>query len=81
MFLSIVLISITSPLSNLPSIDLIPAGRRLLPFFKALVAPSSIIKLPTGFIVPAIHCLRAASGVLLGTNHVQGLPLNREVMG
>ena len=36
--------------------------------------PASITSRPDGVKVPAIHCLRAASGVLEGRNQVQGAP-------
>jgi len=42
-------IEITSPLLNLPLISITPAGRRLLFFKIAFLAPASIIMDPDGF--------------------------------
>jgi hypothetical protein len=45
------------PRSNSPATATIPAGSRLLPAASAAAAPSSIVMLPAGASVPAIHCL------------------------
>ena len=41
----------------------------------ARTAPASTAMAPAGFSVPAIHCLRVASGVEVGTNQVQRAPV------
>src|SRR2546430_3958346 len=41
---------------------------RSRPSSSARRAPASMVSAPAGRSVPAIHCLRAAAGVALGTN-------------
>ena len=71
----------TSPREKSPLTLIIPAGNKLLPFFRAFKAPSSMITVPIGFIVPTIHCFLDARGVLEGLNQVQGLFLNSAFIG
>jgi len=52
-----------------------PAGRRLRPSEQRAPVPRRRCEGASGRNVPAIHCLRAAAGVALGTNQVQSAPL------
>ena len=70
-----------SPRSKRPSARVTPAGNRLLPCNRARTAPSSTAIAPAGFKVPAIHCLRVATGVEVGTNHVQRAPSSMRLSG
>src|SRR5438270_101955 len=63
-----------SPRSKRPRAPVTPAGRRLRPSRSARSAPASMLMAPAGRSVPAIHCLRAAAGVAVGTNQVQSAP-------
>src|SRR5712692_2456384 len=51
-----------------------PAGNRLLPARKALTAPASMVRVPFGSRDPAIHRLRAVTGLAGVRNQVQRPP-------
>ena len=63
-----------SPRSNAPSTRVTPAGRRLLPENSARAAPASTRRAPRGSSDPAIHFLRAVTGLDGERNQVQGPP-------
>src|SRR5262249_25661135 len=50
------------------------AGSRLLPLRNAATAPASIVKTPLGSSEPAIHFLRAVTGLAGVRNQVQRAP-------
>ena len=60
-----------SPLLNLPLTFFIPAANKLLPFFKAFLAPSSIINTPFGDMELIIHFFLASSLETFEINKVQ----------
>ena len=62
-------------------LEITPAGNKLLPPIRARTAPSSTTIAPAGFKVPAIHCLRVATGVEDGTNQVQRAPSSMRCNG
>src|SRR5258706_166460 len=70
-----------SPRSKCPRAPVTPAGSRLLPAPSARKAPSSMRTAPAGRSVPAIHCLRAATGVEAGRNQVQRAPASMRLSG
>src|SRR6266700_4180856 len=63
-----------SPRANCPSTRMTPAGNRLLPARKALTAPASMVRVPFGSRDPAIHRLRAVTGLAGVRNQVQRPP-------
>ena len=67
--------STASPRSKLPLTLTTPAGSRLRPRRSAPTAPASIDEhARPASALPAIHCLRAATGVAAGMNQVQRAP-------
>src|SRR5262249_35195504 len=58
----------------MPSTRITPAGSRLLPLRHAATAPASIGKTPLGSGDPAIHFLRAGTGLAGVRNQVQRAP-------
>ena len=63
-----------SPRANAPSNFTTPAGNRLAPASSAFAAPASICTVPRGSKEPAIHFLRAVTGLDGVKNHVQRPP-------
>ena len=59
-----------SPFINCPLTFFIPVAKRLLPFFSACTAPSSIIKSPLGEIELIIHFFLACNFETFGKNQV-----------
>ena len=64
-----------SPRANSPSIRATPTGNRLLPRRSAATAPASMVSVPLGSSEPAIHFLRAVTGLPAARNQVQRAPL------
>ena len=60
-----------SPRANAPSTLITPTGSRLLPRRSAATAPASIVSVPFGSSEPAIHFLRAVTGLAGVRNQVQ----------
>src|SRR6202171_1831768 len=63
-----------SPRENSPSTRITPAGNRLLPARNAVTAPASMVSVPFGSRDPAIHRLRAVTGLAGVRNQVQRPP-------
>src|SRR5580700_9316326 len=67
-------ITTASPRLKAPSTRITPAGSRLLPRRSAATAPASTVRVPRGSSEPAIHFLRAVTGLAGVRNQVHGLP-------